>query len=157
MKDKALSMAYRYLSFKDRTEQELVKYLEKKEFTEVVIIEVIDKLKEYNYLNDQRYMQNFHRYQTQTKGYGPLRVQYNLQQKGISKDKYQEFEGQSESDYYTIALKIGLKKLKDKRDLDSLRKLYAFLLRRGYSPAVVSKVINTLKDKENFHEDSLYN
>jgi len=148
MEKKALSMAYRYLSFKDRTELELVNYLDKKGFSEAIISEVIEKLKHYNYLNDEKYMKNFHQYQSKSKGYGPLRIQYNLQQKGINKNTYQEFENEQDSDYYSMALKQGHKKLKDKRDLDSLRKLYSFLLRRGYPFDIVSKVINTLKEEE---------
>jgi len=54
----------------------------------------------------------------------------------------------SESDYYEIALNLGERRLKDKRDMESLRKVYAFLLRRGYSTDIVSKVINTLKEEE---------
>lgn len=148
MENKALSMAFRYLSFKDRTEHELVKYLDKKGFSEAIIQEVIEKLKGYNYLNDSKYMENFHNYQSNSKGYGPLRIQYNLQQKGINKNTYQEFENEQDSDYYSMALKQGHKKLKDKRDIESLRKLYSFLLRRGYTFDIVSKVINTLKEEE---------
>lgn len=143
-----MSLAFNYLSYKPRTEYEMKKYLGKKGFDEETIFEVIEKLKDYRYVDDTEYITSFHKSQTHSKGYGPLRIQYNLMQKGISKDKYREIESSQETDYYEIALGLAEKRLKEKRDLESLKKIYGFLLRRGFPMEVVSKVISKLREEE---------
>ncbi|SES77507.1 regulatory protein RecX [Anaerobranca gottschalkii] len=148
MLEKGMSLALKYLSYRGRTEYEIQKYLEKKGFDDEIITAVIDKLKEYNYINDMDYIANFHKNQTKSKGNGPIKIQYILQQKGISKEKYHQIEQKEKTDYYSIALEQGKKKLKGKKDINSLRKTYAFLLRKGFPMEVVSKVINNLKEEE---------
>ncbi|SHJ56228.1 regulatory protein [Anaerobranca californiensis DSM 14826] len=148
MFEKAMSLALKYLSYRGRTEYEIVNYLQSKGFSDEIITTVINKLKEYNYINDMDYIICFHRNQTKNKGNGPIKIQYRLQQKGICKDKYYQIEKEENTDYYSIALEQGKKKLKGKNDIDSLRKTYAFLLRKGFPMEVVSKVINNLKKEE---------
>ena len=148
MLEKAMSLAFNYLSYKPRTEKEMIKYLSGKGYPEETILEVLDKLKDYKYVDDKEYASNFHKSQVLSKGYGPLRIQYKLMQKGISKEQYRQIEMEEDIDYYLIALTQAQRKLKEKRELDSLRKVYGYLLRRGFTSEVVSKVISTLKEEE---------
>lgn len=148
MFDKAMALALNYLSYKGRTEKEMKVYLLRKGYTEEIVATVIEKLKDYNYVDDKEYATNFHKSQLLNKGYGPLRIQYKLLQKGISKEEYRQIELQENFNYFAIALKQGEKKLKGKKDIDSLRKVYGYLLRRGFSQEVVNKVIATFKEEE---------
>lgn len=148
MLEKAMSLAYNYLSYKPRTEDEMRKYLCAKGYPEDIIIAVIEKLKDYKYLNDNEYASNFHKSQVLSKGYGPLRIQYKLLQKGISKEQYQKVETDENIDYYFIALSQAQKKLKGKKDMESLKKVYGYLMRRGFPTEIISRVISKLKEEE---------
>lgn len=148
MLEKAMSQAYNYLSYKPRTEGEMTKYLCGKGYPEDIIMAVLEKLKNYKYLDDKEYASNFHRSQVLSKGYGPLRIQYKLMEKGISKEQYKKVETDENIDYYIIALSQAQKKLKGKNDIQSLKNVYGYLLRRGFPSDIVSRVISTLKTEE---------
>ena len=51
-KKKAFGACLHYLSYASRTEQELIKYLEKKEYNDKAIEDALEKLKHYGYIND---------------------------------------------------------------------------------------------------------
>ena len=58
-KKSALDSALFYLGFRNRTERELKKYLEKKEYDSNEIHEAINRLKELNYIDDSRFIENY--------------------------------------------------------------------------------------------------
>lgn len=53
-KKKALNQAFKYLSFSDRSEGELMDYLLKKEYSQNVVEHVLDRLKKVQYIQDER-------------------------------------------------------------------------------------------------------
>ena len=56
---KAYDQSLNYISFKNRTEKEMVDYLEKKEYSERVVAEVMAKLVQYAFINDTAYVKNY--------------------------------------------------------------------------------------------------
>lgn len=55
----AFNMVVKYLSNKLKTEKQLRDYLYKKEFKKQIIVNVIDKLKEYGIINDKAYAESY--------------------------------------------------------------------------------------------------
>ncbi|MEB1805818.1 MAG: recombination regulator RecX [Bacillaceae bacterium] len=81
---KAYNLALSYLSYRMRSEKEVVDYLKKKEYEEWEIHQVIGKLKEYNFLNDQDFAVAFVRTKKNTGVKGPKVIEQELFKKGVN-------------------------------------------------------------------------
>lgn len=144
---KCLDKAYRFLSFRARSEREMrEKLLEK--FNQEIVEEVIARLKEINYLNDQDFACMWVRSRSSARGKKMLRIE--LLKKGIEKDIIDKVlevvDDQSE-------LETALKLVKSKEKYRTLtkneayKKVASFLMRRGYSYEIVKKVIEEVYSK----------
>ena len=153
---KAYNTAVKYLSRIMRTEQEIRVYLKDKEFEEPVIREVILKLYEYQFLDDEQYAISYVRTQIKTNDKGPVVIKRELFEKGVKEllidGALKEF---SYDEQYNKAQTICQKELaKNKRDSEIVlkQKLEQKLIRKGYSLDMISEVISNLELKS---EDEL--
>lgn len=83
-REKAMDLAVKYLSFKSRTSSEMVEYLKKKNVDEKIIAEVMQKLGEYRYIDDQVYLKNYVENNRHLNYYGSRRMSQDLKKRGIS-------------------------------------------------------------------------
>ena len=143
-KDSALHIIER--SYK--TEKQLRDKLIQKGFDEETIEVVIDFVKEYNFINDERYAKAFIKDNIRTKG--SKKIKYELIRKGVAKDIIERalkmIDGDEEKEN---ALIIGEKKYKTliKNDDDTYKisgKLYRFLTMRGYNYDIVKDVVKEI-------------
>jgi len=81
----ARNTALNYLSRREHSRQELYLKLQQKQFSDESIDIVLDRLSEENLQNDSRFAENYIRYRYQ-KGFGPLKIRHELQQRGVSAD-----------------------------------------------------------------------
>jgi regulatory protein len=81
---KAYNLALLYLSYRMRSEQEIVTHLKSKEIDEQIIPEIVHKLKLYNYLNDKDFAEAFVKTQINTTTKGPGLIKQELYEKGVS-------------------------------------------------------------------------
>ncbi len=86
---KAFNKALHYLSFRMRTAHEIEVYLEKKEVPEATIKRVLQKLSEYDFVNDQTFAKSLVRSRMNTSFKGPGMIRQELKKKGIS-DRHTE-------------------------------------------------------------------
>ncbi|MEG0012527.1 MAG: RecX family transcriptional regulator [Cellulosilyticaceae bacterium] len=82
--DKAKYKALDYISYQNRSETEIIKKLHGYEYSDMVIQEVINFLKKYNYINDTSFAKSFTEYGLQFKKKSVKRIQYELYQKGVT-------------------------------------------------------------------------
>ena len=151
--EKASEKAAAYINIKPRTEYQMKKYLEGKGFVEDVVSEVVNQLKEYNYIDDEEYASMYFRYGFE-KGRGVERIKRELAEKGVRSDDiaiaYEELE--EVPDQVAAAMEIAQSVIStidiDELDYDEKRKLQAKigrrLMSRGFSSDVVYKVVNRL-------------
>lgn len=141
-KDTAFDLAIKYISKYQKTESELKDYLLKKGFLSELCDDVLNKVKEYRYIDDKVFVEN---YIKNSKGrYGINKIKQNLKQKGISEELISQIE--IEEDFSDLQ-KIALKYLKNKeKNNANLQKCAKFLFSRGYSYDEISRVIASLKD-----------
>lgn len=137
------------LKYGMKTEKEMVDKLKSKGFGEDAINEAINKAKQYNYINDEYYIECYIRSKAIPSKWGEQKIISNLYQKGIDvnlvKQKIKEFI--TEDNNYENALALAQKKLKTIKDTDKNKikqKINQYLLGRGYKYDVISKVINKL-------------
>jgi len=147
---KANSYGLRLLSFRNRSEQELVQKMKQKQYDVEVIKNTIAFLKHHQYINDEAFTNDFVKSKLSTQKYGKNRIKQELYQKGISKDLINStIDEMSNSDQeYETALELSRKKLltsyRNDDTQSQYRKIGGFLQRRGFGFETISKVLNKL-------------
>jgi regulatory protein len=142
-KEKALSV----LGYSDRSESELRNKLGETGYTGDVINRVIDYVRLYDYINDERYTSAFIRSKKQTKS--RLAIITQLSQKGINKEiidkvMYNEYHEDESSDDELNAIKKAVsRKTSSIENLDYAQKqrLMASLYRKGFDLRKIKKVL----------------
>lgn len=143
-KSVALTKAVTLIGKNLKTKSQLKKYLTEKGYSEQIVNYVLEKLSEYNYINDENYARIYVR--SVKNKYGKIKIKNELKLKGISEkiidDVLSEFE--SEED---VILTLANKYLKGKEaSFENLNKLYRFLLSKGFEYEEVSRVIKNFKE-----------
>ncbi len=145
------NLSLKYLSYRQRSEKEIVDYLGEKQrraknLTDEIIAEIILKLREYKFIDDRQFAKSWIRQRTEI-GNKPSRViEFELRQKGISQDIIDEClsrENTKESDLES-AKKLTTKKMDFYRGLppDKRReKVMNYLLRKGFNYETVRKAV----------------
>ena len=148
---RAIQKALAILKFKDRTEQELQRKLKEADYPEEVIVRVIGYMKEYGYLNDERFTSLYVKSRKSTKS--KQFIKSELLQKGLDKwviDEVleAEYSEDSEEDAELLAIKKAItKKTKTPQLLtfEEKQKLIASLFRKGFD---INKIKKVLDNKE---------
>jgi regulatory protein len=139
--------AIRIIGRRPHSSSELKRKLKESGYEPSIIDWVIEKLASQNYLNDKEFakMWTDSRIISQKKGRNLVRQE--LQQKGIDKEFVKHaMENINPEDEIAGAMKIAQTKWKQTsgETFDKKRKTAAFLMRRGFTGAVVTKVLGQL-------------
>ena len=142
---KARDYAFLLLKFRLRSEKELYERLRKKKFDQGVIKEVLAFLKERKFIDDNLFAKSWIESRLK-KPFGLRRLTQELKLKGIEKEiidnRIQEAkEGYSEADIVKRLAGMRFKKLKNIEPQKAKMRVYGYLLRRGFSPEIVSDAI----------------
>ena len=150
---KAKQRAMNYLAHKPRTETEVRRKLQRDDLPPGVIDQVIERLYELSYLDDQEYAYEYVRRRFASKGYGPVRIRSELQERGVERHLVEaalDAELVAE-DVTTAARAVAQKRwarLDDDEDPRKRRnKLYGYLKRRGYTYDTIRTVIDDVTDE----------
>lgn len=152
-RQRAYADAIAYLSRKPRTAYEISFRLREKGWGEETIQEVVERLGREGFVDDAAYAQEWASQRVKNRGKGKLWVRHELRQKGVSKPLIEEaLDEVSEDEEISSAMQLARKKWQGTsgEPADKMRKTGAFLLRRGYSGAVVSKVVRELSRRDGF-------
>ena len=155
-RERTMHRAVRLLAAKPRSIGELRKRLLEKLWTnEEVVDAVIEKLKEYEYLDDQKYAVSLALSKLRQKPQGKRRLQQTLSQKELDKETIEEalttaFEKMPEEDLIDAAIekRVRLKGIPDTRE--NTKKFYDHLLRQGFSFDLIRTKVSDLS--ANDHE-----
>lgn len=157
-RQKTFDRAVNLLAYKPRSEQELRVRLLEKEWTNAEIVEaVIDKLKEYNYLNDEQFANDFAASRLRQKPIGKRVLQQKLALKKLDKETVAAaletaFEETPESEVIERAIEKRLR-LKGKPETrEDSKKFYDYLLRQGFSYDLVANKMREIAAR-NFDEE----
>lgn len=150
--EKALSLAYRYLSFRPRTIVEVQKYLQKKAerylFTLDEIQAALELLKDQGYLNDLEFIQSFVNSRNSLKPKSKRMLEMELKKLGITQADIDTFFSRSPPDENNLAQKALQKKMKSLSLVMDERKRFikaiSFLQRRGFSYDTAKEAYNKL-------------
>ena len=143
--DKAKTKILKYIIYKKRSENEIRKKFSK-EFDENLLEDIIEYLKEANYINDKEYIEKAINNFMVLKNLSIKEIKYKLISKGLDKNKIEDYicENKEELEEYEIksAENIFYKKTNSMED----EEIKQYLLKKGY------KLENISIAMENFNE-----
>lgn len=145
---KAFNKGLNFLSYQMRSEHEVKKKLLEAGFGEAVILEAIQKLKGYGFLNDETYSKALLETKKRTLKKGPKAIRQDLIKKGIGKKIQDEvLDTFSYDEQLKLALELAEKlvRMETKKTPTQLKqKVQDLLMRKGYSFSIVSEVLEQL-------------
>lgn len=143
---KAYNTAIQYLSRRMRSETEVRKHLAEKEIEEPVILEVIHKLYDYQFLNDEEYAKAFVRTQMNTSDKGSGLIRRELREKGISQniidEALKEYPWEEELNTAIKLCEKQVQKLSRNSTKIIKQKLEHLLLRKGFNLETIQTAIS---------------
>lgn len=143
--EKAYQRALNFLSYRNRSEQEIRLNLQKHQIPETIIQPVLDRLREVSLVNDIEFAQNWIENRREFHPRGKRALRSELYRKGIS-DQIIE-EALQDINEEELALKLARKKIGKLKNLDKStfqEKMYGFLSRRGFHYSLSKEVVNHL-------------
>lgn len=154
---KSYNSAVAYLAKRMRSVKEVRDFLLKKEIEDPVIHEVIHKLVQQKYLEDQEYAFAYVRSQINTTDKGPDLIQLELKDKGIEKSMIEiALKEYSDDQQFEKAAKLCEKFVqKNTKDSNKVikKKMENMLLRKGYSFDIIHKAVNETESHKPFDEE----
>lgn len=140
----------RLLARRDHSRKELLNKLIGKGFDREDVLAVIDELTQQGWQDDQRYAKSYARYRMQ-KGYGPVRIEYELKQNGVDEANLEDVLQESGDNWMDLLERVYRKKYNDKNNLDrnEWAKRSRFLLHRGFTGEMISALFDYLNINKN--------
>ena len=108
--EKFYKAAFRFLSFRPRSEKEVKRLLKKKKCDELTSQRIIENLKEHKFLNDEEFARWWIEQRTFIKPKAWRVIKFELKQKGIAEEIIAEIRKDENSNRLGKGNKIGAKK-----------------------------------------------
>jgi regulatory protein len=158
----AFDVAMDYLSYRDRTEQEMAAYLEKKKYTAKEIAACMADLKNYGYVDDQAYIVRICEENQLYKHFGKSRLRWELKRKGVSEQSLHILEDciseDDEMKNAAAAFEIASDKYRTDGYAKRKQKIAAWMQRRGFGFETIRPLlaqINREEDPESDEENEM--
>ena len=136
----ALIKATDYISKNLKTKRQVKEYLLKKGYSEQIVWACIDKLKEYNYIDDVEYSKRY--IESLSKKQGKRLTEYKLMMKGVKKEDIENAYADAEDHSNESAKIIAKKHLGNKpKTKENLAKTYRYLIGKGFSYEQANKAL----------------
>jgi regulatory protein len=146
-REKTMQRAIKLLAAKPRSVAELRERLLEKQWTDETIVEaVLEKLREYGYLNDERFAFSFASYKVRQKPVGRGRLRRDLQLKKVDKETADEalklvFEETPEEELVDRAIEKRTRLRGRPQTRGEIKSLFDHLLRRGFSYELIAQKV----------------
>lgn len=157
-RERTMNRAVKLLAAKPRSVRELRDRLLEKLWTNAGIVDaVLEKLKEYKYLDDEQYARDLAVSKLRQKPQGKRRLQQTMSQKKLDKETVasaitEAFEKLPEEELIELAIAKRLR-LKGKPETrDDLKKFYDHLLRQGFGFDLIREKMSAVASRE-FEQD----
>ena len=136
---KIKSACLRLLTRRDHSRKEIQDKLAVKGYDRSQVSTVIDELAQESWQDDIRYAESYARVRSQ-KGFGPVRIAYELRQQGIGQDAVDKIVQTTTEDWMNVLERVYTKKYPESVAIDGSEraKRIRFLLQRGFSSAMIT-------------------
>jgi len=138
----------RLLARREHSQKELLNKLALRDFDRDDALAVIAELAQQGWQEDLRYAESYARYRI-LKGYGPIRVAYELRQNGIAVFDFEEIAQKEAGGWMELLEQVYTKKYTHDPVLarNEWAKRSRFLLHRGFSGEMISALFDHLAIK----------
>jgi len=146
--ERARAYAFLLLKFRLRSENELLTRLKQKGFSEQVSKDTVNFLKDKEFIDDRVFAKGWVADRLK-RPFGLRRIKQELVQKGLDKEIIEASLVQAKKDYSEDQVVSQLaqqrfSRLKNIEPQKAKARVYAYLLRRGFSPDIVSDTVKQL-------------
>lgn len=145
-----LEKAYNILAHGLYTRKEIRERLLRKKCNPHIVDKVIKKLISLNYLNDEKYLEEYLNY-AKVKGYGPKKIKSELIKKGINDKLISTIIFDNQENNISVQVDKLLKKYVNYNYQKKYQKIYNHLIVLGYSSSLIKDVLDS---KLSFREDN---
>jgi regulatory protein len=137
----------RLLARREHSRRELLDKLALRGFDRDEVEPVVAQLTEQNWQNDDRYAECYVRQRIRN-GYGPIRIRYELQQRGIDDTNLDE-RAEEQGGWQNLLMDVYQRKYGDETSLtqNEWLKRSRFLQQRGFSGEMIKRLFAELKIK----------
>ena len=143
---RALDKALSFVTKSKKTQKQVKEHLYSKGYTEQTVESVIEKMKDYRFLDDGDYAESYAKSYSKTKG--KKLIEMELKKRGVSEEDM-SLAIENIGDQTESAVLIAEKYLKNKqKDKVNLLKCYKYLLSKGFDYDVSKTVIERLGKNE---------
>ncbi len=129
----------KYVLFKKRTENEVRQKCKLLKYEENTIEEIIQYLKENDYINDEIYVQKYIQNVKRLKQASINEIKIDLMRRGVSSDLIEKHITEELEEFEEESAKILAKKKSKSMEIEKVKK---YLLSKGYSYSNVAKAID---------------
>ena len=148
--EKAREYAFLLLKFRLRSEKELAQRLKQKGFSEELCQDTVSFLKDKQFIDDRVFARGWVAGRLK-KPFGLRRIRQELALKGLDKQVIEEAFARVKEDYDENSIIRELveqrfSKLKGIEPLKAKARVYAYLMRRGFSPDIIGEAVNKMPD-----------
>jgi len=146
----AKQRALDYLAHKPRTEEEVRRKLRREDAPEPVIEDVVARLHELSYLDDEAYATDYVRNRFASKKYGPVRIRRELVERGVDRHVADRAVADLFEDEDPVAAarehaEKRWSRLADEEPRRRKQKLYRYLRRRGFTSDTIYPILDDLE------------
>jgi regulatory protein len=149
-KEQALQKLRQYCGYQERCHKEVKQKLYDLGVSSKEHDEIISKLIEDDYLNEERFAIHFAGGKFRMKQWGMQKIKYALKEKQVSEYCIKKALKEIGTEYNDTLRKLAEKKyasLKSEQYLVRKKKTIDYLLRKGYEPDLVYKVVSVITEK----------
>lgn len=142
-RNKAYAHAIRFLGFRARSQAEMVRYLRDKGYSAEVVDEIVGRLVNEQYLDDEAFARFWLEDRERFRPRGQQALRYELRQKGITDEVIDTvLTDLDEDELAWKAVESKLYRWKNLGEQDLKKKIVGFLNRRGFNYETANKVFN---------------
>lgn len=159
-RQKTFDRAVNLLTYKPRSIEELKERLLEKAWTnEEIVDSVIEKLKEYNYLNDEQFAADLAASKIRSKAFGKRRIEQDLRRKKLDAETIEKaletvLEETPEAETIDRAIEKRLRIKGVPETPNDKRNFFGYLVRQGFSYDLIKEKMSELpKSEEESEED----
>lgn len=154
----AKDTALRLLARRPHSKKELERKLYIRKFSKEIISSVITNLENNNYLDDEKFSNEFAEEKQKKKHLGKNRIKIHLKEKGVTSEIIDKILNErDDNEEFNNALFLAEKKisiLKEKEDeRKTIQRIYSYLQLKGFNFDVIRGVIAKIFKSENYNEN----
>ena len=136
----------KYVLFKKRTEKEVRTKCKQFDYTNDYVDEIIDYLKEADYIDDELYIKKYIQNVMRLKKCSVFEIKMDLLRRGIEDEIIEKYVDETLYEYEEqCAIELAQKKYRADGEIEKVKR---YLMNKGYSHSNVSKAIDNLEKLE---------